>query len=150
MHIEQWSDPPGSTWITYARKSDAFVPKPRDRQPRETIVSACTVARYALDVPWGRRPLPLVTETLPLAEAVRFTLMKIHRGEARAAGGEGPGEEPGFSRTFSGKDGARTPLRGHGHAYFLPADEDGDGRIDHVTVIAGAGFTQDEIRALDR
>jgi CRISPR-associated protein Csb2 len=43
-----------------------------------------------------------------------------------------------------------TYRRGHGHAYYLPTDEDGDGHIDHLTIVAARGFTDDEIRALDR
>ena len=42
------------------------------------------------------------------------------------------------------------PLRGHAHAFYLPADEDDDGRIDHVTVVAEQGFSAAEVRALDR
>src|SRR5205807_635851 len=42
------------------------------------------------------------------------------------------------------------PLTGHQHAYYLPGDEDGDGRIDHLTVYAERGFDADEVAALDR
>ena len=44
------------------------------------------------------------------------------------------------------------PLRDDRGAFFLPADEDGDGRIDHVTIFAKAGLgDQDsvEVRAID-
>lgn len=58
---------------------------------------------------------------------------------------------------FSGKAADGTPLRDHRHAFFLPTDEDGDGRLDHLTVCArGAlspdgrdqGFAEAELRAL--
>jgi CRISPR-associated protein Csb2 len=49
-----------------------------------------------------------------------------------------------------GKSPDGRPLRGHGHAFFVPADEDGDGRLDHVTIVAAAGFSADEVRALGR
>ncbi len=39
---------------------------------------------------------------------------------------------------------------GPGQAFFLPTDEDGDGRIDHLTVSATRGFDDLEVRALDR
>ena len=55
-----------------------------------------------------------------------------------------------FSPTLSGKDAGGQPLRGHCHAYYLPTDEEDDGRIDHVTVFADQGFTADEVQALDR
>jgi len=56
----------------------------------------------------------------------------------------------GRSTIFSGKDESGSPLTDHGHAYYLPADEDGDGRLDHLTVFARSGFGHAERRALDR
>ena len=136
LHTEKWSDPPGSRWVRYVRLSDCFHPQPAPAKPpprRPTL----HVARYALD----STVLPLATETLPLAERVRAALM-----------GRMPkdNEQRRPSRVFSGKDLAGAPLEGHGHAYFLPTDEDGDGRLDHVTVYAHDGFGRDEIRAIDR
>ena len=65
-------------------------------------------------------------------------------------GRTGPPNAEGFaSRVFSGKDGSGRPLRDdHDHAFYLPTDEDGDGRLDHLTVVALGGFPPDEIRAL--
>jgi len=54
------------------------------------------------------------------------------------------------SPVFSGKDADGRPLVGHRHAFYLPTDEDGDGRLDHVTVFAPMGFCEDELRAIDR
>jgi CRISPR-associated protein Csb2 len=42
------------------------------------------------------------------------------------------------------------PFRSHDHAYFLPTDEDGDGRIDHVTIFARGKFSRDDVAALDK
>lgn len=53
------------------------------------------------------------------------------------------------SRVFSGKHEQGEPLAGHGHAYYLPTDEDGDGRLDHLTIVARNGFDADERRAFD-
>src|ERR1700730_2714593 len=89
-----------------------------------------TVARFALDAPI----LPLVQDTLPLAEAVHRSLVWLYCNKTAGVGGAG------HSRVLVGKDEAGRRLEGHGHAYYLPADEDGDGRIDHVTVTAAAGF----------
>lgn len=54
------------------------------------------------------------------------------------------------SPVFSGKDEHRNPLTGHRHAYYLPTDEDGDGRIDHLTIFSRDGFGPPERRAIDR
>jgi CRISPR-associated protein Csb2 len=55
-----------------------------------------------------------------------------------------------LSPAFWGKDDQVRPRRGHEHAAFLPADEDGDGRIDHLTVFAPMGFNALECQAVDR
>lgn len=106
-------------------------------------------ARFAI----GGTVLPSVTDTLPLAEAFRSALLStfqrlLHRRQYGTAAK--PYRERFFSPTLSGKDANGQPLQGHGHAYFLPTDEDDDGRIDRVTVIADQGFTDDEVQALDR
>jgi CRISPR-associated protein Csb2 len=54
------------------------------------------------------------------------------------------------SPTFSGKDPTGNPLAGHQHAYYLPCDEDNDGRIDHFTIYAEKGFDADELAAMER
>lgn len=139
LHNEGWSDPPGSKWIDYLCPADCFRPLPTKRR-RPTRQLQIQVARYVLD----GTVLPPVTETLTFAERVRQRLMGIY-GKLTAIDGQ-----PGRSRTFSGKDADGNPLQGHQHAYYLPTDEDGDGRIDHLTVVAEAGFAHDEVRALDR
>ena len=151
LHNKKWSDAPGSRWVTYLRRADCFEVKPvrRTTRPQRII----TVARYAID----GAVLPLVTETLPLAEKVRATLMGIFkRLKLREHYGREIPERPDFmprSRVFSGKDAQGQPLQGHRHTYYLPTDEDGDGRLDHITLVAEMGFGVDdplEIKALDQ
>ena len=135
LHAEKWSDPPGSRWLTYVRPSDCFharTPTAGRRPARRKM----QVARYALD----STVLPLATATLPVAERARAALMACMPKY---------GDQRRPSRILSGKDAEGLPLVGHGHAYFLPADEDGDGRLDHLTVFAHDGFGDDEMRAID-
>jgi CRISPR-associated protein Csb2 len=112
--------------------------------------SRFTVARYAL----VGDALPAVEDTLPLAEQVRSRLIGLYnRLRQRQKYGDRilPDAERFASRLFTGKDRTGRPLLGHEHAYFVPTDEDGDGRLDHVTVLALAtGFERDEVRALER
>ena len=84
-----------------------------DRTRRHLV----TVARFAIDAPI----LPLVQDTLPLAEAVHRCLVWLYCNKTAGVG------EAGHSRVLVGKDEAGRRLEGHGHAYCLPADEDGDG-----------------------
>ncbi|HEY3963280.1 MAG TPA: type I-U CRISPR-associated protein Csb2 [Planctomycetaceae bacterium] len=151
LHKVGWSDPPGSRWVTYLRRTDCFQIESVRTKLRPT--PRITVARYVLD----GVVLPLVTETLPLAEKVRGTLMGIFkRLKLREKFGREIPERPDFvprSRVFSGKDSQSQPLQGHQHTYYLPTDEDGDGRLDHLTLIAEMEFGSDdplEIKALDQ
>lgn len=140
MHKERWSDPPGSRWVQYTRPRDCFKIESAVRRragsgarPRPQVV------RFALD----STVLPLVTETLPIAEAARRALMSWH-GRITDQNGR-----RGRSDTLSGKNAAGAHLIGHFHAYYLPTDEDGDGRLDHLTIVARAGFDRGEMRAMD-
>jgi CRISPR-associated protein Csb2 len=148
LHKERWSDPPGSKWISYLRPKDCF--KTESRRPK--IVRSRlhpTVARFAID----GTVLPLVEETLKIAELARRTTMGVYRRieEQRLYGGSTPaGQSLPRSSVFSGKDQNGQPLDGHRHAFFIPTDEDGDGRIDHLTIMAEMGFDPQEVKALDK
>ncbi len=139
LHSERWSDPPGGKWVQYTRPKDCFRMAPA-RTLEPSGMPVFQIARFALDT----AVLPLVTETLPVAEAARRNLMGIFGSLTRT-----PGGEKGRSEIFSGKDAQGSPLEGHKHAYFLPADEDGDGRLDHLTIVASMGFGKYELRAID-
>lgn len=143
LHKERWSDPPGSRWVQYTRPRDCFKIEPAAQGRARSSVRPCPciqVARYALD----STVLPLVTETLPVAEAARRALMSIHGRLTERNGVRGR------SSVFSGKDEHGRPLTGHSHAYYLPTDEDSDGRLDHLTIFAHRGFDADGRRALNR
>lgn len=139
LHKERWSDPPGSRWVQYIRPRDCFRIEPRLRPRRRATTSSVTTIRFALD----STVLPLVTETLPFAEAARRRVMGNH-GRLTARNGQ-----LGRSEVLSGKDERGQPLGDHSHAYYLPTDEDGDGRLDHLTAYATSGFGPDEQRAFD-
>ncbi len=140
LHKERWSDPPGSRWVTYSRPHDCFKTESRRSPQRRAEQPPIHVARYALD----STVLPLVTETLPVAEATRRALMSIYGRLTERNGIRGR------SSTLSGKDIHGDPRTGHLHAYYLPTDEDGDGRLDHLTVYCSEGFDSEELSALDR
>src|SRR6185437_2008155 len=97
------------------------------------------VSRFARD----STVLPLLTETLPVAEAARRALMSCHGRLTEK------NSIRGRSDVLAGKDEQGSPLTDHRHAYYLPTDEDGDGRLDHLTVSSVEGFGPDERRAFD-
>lgn len=140
LHKDGWSDPPGSRWVPYMRPKQCFNVEPRLRARVVVERPRVQVIRYAVD----SAVLPLVTETLPVAEAARRALMSLHGRLTERNGTRGR------STILSGKNEDGLPLLDHRHTYYLPTDEDGDGRIDHLTVYAADGFGAEERRALDR
>lgn len=97
-------------------------------------MSTPTFARYALRA----APAVDVRLTLPFGEAARRAAQAVYgRLFNRAA-----------SPAFSGKEPGGAPLAEHRHAFFLPADEDGDGALDHLTLWAAGGFGPSEQQAL--
>lgn len=142
LHKEKWSDPPGSQWVRYLRPKDCFQVRPANNRQLRSQQRRFQVARYALD----STVLPMITETLPVAEQARRALMGNYGRLNRDADGE-----KGRSPTFSGKDReGRKRLDPHVHAFYLPTDEDGDGRLDHLTVYAEEGYGPGELNALDQ
>ena len=143
LHGQRWSDPPGSRWVTYGRPQDVFRVVPAARRPPRPAVERGTgpqFARFALD----STVLPLVTSTLPVAESARCTLMGIFGRHHQR-----PNGTKDASPLFSGKDATGEPRTGHGHAFYLPTDEDGDGRLEHLTIVAADSFGAGELHALD-
>lgn len=130
MRKAKMLEPEGTRWVTYLRQADAFAIKPkRALTAKET---SAQVARFALDA----NVLPLVRSALPFAERFRTELLALRRPLGT------------YSEVLTGKHQDGTPLSGHAHAYFLPTDEDRDGRLDHLTVYAERGFDRDDLKAL--
>ena len=135
--VEGWSSPPAQEQRDFLRAKTALAPPPtpRARMSQHEFHRA----RYALDP----RVLPSVTDTVPFAERVRSYLMGIHRRIMN-------GDPSAVSMIFSGKDTNGEAAWGHEHVFYLPLDEDGDGRIDHLEIRSGRAFEPSELAALDR
>jgi CRISPR-associated protein Csb2 len=109
------------------------------------------LARFVIDGAGGRRPFPSITDALPLAELMRRALLwQCKHLALRDDSSLADAAIWRLSPAFWGKDPHGQPQVGHQHAFFLPADEDNDGRLDHVTVYASMGFSALEWQALDR
>lgn len=136
--LEQgWSVPPALRMVQYNRPDDAL--RPTLRKPLIAAKTQYQCAYYQLHA----RVLPPVQTTVQFSERIRSYLMGIHK---RIQDND-PTE---VSAIFSGKDPHGKSLKGHKHAFYLPLDEDGDGKIDHLMVVAKNPFTADEVMALDR
>ena len=127
-------DPEGAQWWTYVRKPDCFTAF-RARSPRMTEQGEdAQVVRFAL----SGKALPMTFDTLRWGELARLSAMSQYGRNNRGAA----------SRSLSGKDASGEPLKGHEHAFYLFTDDDGDGRLDHLTVWAPGGLAAGEFQAL--
>lgn len=128
--------PECSRRLQYLREGLRSSPAPAPAPPRASECAAEAVRYAVVD-----RARPVATHSLRVAEAMRTAAV----GAFKAA------NEGAASLLLSGKDAAGAALRGHVHASYLPTDEDGDGFIDHVTVVAGGiGAGRGDLDALLR
>ena len=127
-------DPEGAQWWTYVRRPDCFTEFRTTGAERPGQGEGAQVVRFAM----SGNVLPMAFDTLRWGELARRSVMSQY---GRRTGG-------GVSQTLSGKDASGKPLTGHTHAFYLPTDEDGDGRLDCLTVWAPAGLTGKELGAV--
>ena len=93
------------------------------------------VARFALD---GDSP-PLALDALRWGDLARKSAMARY--------GRMNGGAP--SPILSGKSADGKPLKGHRHAFYLPADEDGDGKLDSLAIWTPFGLSAKERDAVE-
>lgn len=132
LHSERWSAMPGVRWLRYAFSADPFRAASRPHAVAQSRVLP-NLARYAV----SSAVLPSMEDAVLIGERMRQALLAHSRNQE------------GLSHSvFLGRDEFGEPMRGHRHAFFLPEDADGDGRIDHITVWARGGFDQAASAAL--
>lgn len=99
------------------------------------VAPGAMVARFSLLDP----PLPPVEETLRVGEYIRQAVMSL------------AGKVLGRDKIPSVLSGHDLPAGNrHSHAFYLPEDTDGDGRIDRFTVYVPGGINQECHRVLVR
>jgi CRISPR-associated protein Csb2 len=127
-----WSQPPAARKVSYLRPLDALRPKRVIQRPKTPVATA---VNFVL----SGKPLPRVEDSLRIGELMRIATM----GQCKRAFGEG-----NIPSAFSGHDlpeGNR-----HRHAFYLPWDRDGDGKLDRVLVYAPDGISEAGQLALAR
>ena len=127
-------DPEGAHWYPYVRRRDCFTAFRTARPPRPARGVGATVVRFAL----SGKVLPMAFDTLRWGDVARDAAMSKYGSQNDGA----------TSETLSGKNASGKPLHGHCHAFYLPTDEDGDGRLDHLTVWAPGGLGEKEFLAI--
>jgi CRISPR-associated protein Csb2 len=96
-------------------------------------VGRVKVARYLID----GKVLPRILDSLTVGYIARVAAMSVYGGDERRG-----------SPVFSGKTSEDRVMTGHRHAFYLPSDETGDGKLDHLTIYAPIGFEGNERKAL--
>jgi CRISPR-associated protein Csb2 len=119
-----WSQPPGSKWVQYLRKTDCFDVKPENRYVH-TQEKKPTVARYQV----ASQAPPRLTDTISVTERVHTALVSYSDQ----------------SWVFTGCDENKVPLEGHDHAHIFCESNMSSrsgirGEITHVTLFTPEGF----------
>jgi len=127
--------PPAGEWRPYVLPAGALDPPGRPRTSAPARRRAPTVMRFALDGP----ALPPAVEAIRVADLFRAAALRRADGHGANVVALLRGRDP--------RNG--TVLEGHRHCHYLPTDEDGDGRLDHVTVWCPDGLPLEARAALD-
>lgn len=127
-----WSQPPAVRKVRYLRPLDALRPKSAIHRPRAPAVTA---VNFIL----SGKPLPRVEDTLRIGELMRIATMS----QCKRAFSEGD-----IPPIFSGHD--MPDGNRHGHAFYIPWDSNGDGKLDRILVHVPCGMGDAEQRALTK
>lgn len=125
LRKQGWSQPPAARKVSYLRPVDAM--RPQRRVPVAAVPSA-TVMSFIL----AGKPLPRVEDSLRIGELMRSAVMHSFKGDVPSA--------------LSGHDLPKGNR--HRHAFYLPWDSNGDGRLDRIVIFAPDGIEADAQRAI--
>jgi hypothetical protein len=107
-----------------------------------SLIHLPSLSPHGIDLRWSlavfeltNSARPRVVLALPFAEQVRRALIRNR-------------VDTSHSEAITGKTVAGVPLEGHEHAHYFATDEDGDGRLDHVTIYCPRGFDEADVEAL--
>ncbi|MHB1544328.1 MAG: type I-G CRISPR-associated protein Csb2 [Gammaproteobacteria bacterium] len=132
LRKQGWNQPPAARKVNYLRPVDALRPRyaiSKYKVPDATMASFILVGK----------PLPRVEETLRIGELMRVAVM----GQAKRLFGEDK-----IPSVFSGHDMPKGNR--HRHAFYLPHDSNGDGRLDRILLHVPGGMDAQQQRVLKR
>lgn len=132
LRKQGWSQPPAARKVCYWRPVDALRPK---RMSTRVTVPGFTTVRYLL----VGKPLPRVEDSVRIGELLRQAIMSQSKYEL--------GEDQ-IPTIFSGHNLPKENR--HQHAFYIPWDANGDGRIDRLLLHVPQGMESKERRVVER
>lgn len=142
VHKVGWSRHPGLREQLYVRPDDPLSPRgprePRSINVRPLHSEATTATLVLYREPKPSSPLPRIVDALKIGESLRFGAMRKADDLSPVEGAVPP--------VLSGHEMPKNNR--HAHAFYLPLDADGDGRIDRLVVHAEAGLDRQALEAL--
>ena len=134
LHKENKAYPPHTSLVEYVRPLGSLSAVPRAVAAPNNV--RITVVRYRID----ERVCPLLTETMRIGDAFKRAAMSCYKKT------NGVGSK---SANLSGMSADGGYLRAdHSHTFYLATDDEGDRRLDHVTVMSATPFGRGELDAL--
>ncbi len=131
LRKQGWNQPPAARKVGYLRPVDALKPRPAIRK---ATMPRATTARFILI----GKPLPRVEDSLRIGELMRMAVMHAFGKDA-----DGRRRAPPI---FSGHDLPKDNR--HRHAFYLPWDSNGDGRLDRLILHVPDGMDAEQQRVL--
>ncbi|MDE0152339.1 MAG: type I-U CRISPR-associated protein Csb2 [Gammaproteobacteria bacterium] len=135
LQKQGWSTPPAAQRINYIRPLNALQPHRKTNsysRPPSRITTACFLLIG--------KPLPRIEDSLRIGELMRLTMMSAF-GKDDAGKHRAP-------PLFSGHDLPEDNL--HQHAFYLPFDSNGNGRLDRVMLHVPASFSKEARRVVGK
>lgn len=133
LHSKRRIDPEGAYWQIYIRQANN--PEPVAHVTPGPNQEESEVIRFAL----ASKVRPMTSDTLYWAELARKAAMAQY----------GRRNDNRTSESLSGKkENGQFLSNDHQHAFYLPTDDDGDGRLDHLTIWTPAGLNASEFAAV--
>lgn len=128
LRKQGWSQPPAARKVNYLRPVEAL--RPKRSIHAEPLCDVTTICYLLIG-----KPLPRVEDSVRIGELLRKAVMKQFGEHA-------------IPPKFSGHDLA--PGNRHRHAFYLPWDANGDGRIDRIVLHIPEGMQPHERRIAEK
>ncbi|HET8553403.1 MAG TPA: type I-U CRISPR-associated protein Csb2 [Rhodanobacteraceae bacterium] len=132
LRKQGWNQPPAAHKVSYLRPVNALRP---ERLPLKPQVPTATTACFVI----AGKPLPRVEDSLRIGELLRAAMLHAFGKDAAGKRLAPP--------AFSGHD--LPEHNRHRHAFYLPWDSNGDGRIDRALVHLPDGMSPIESRVTE-